>query len=274
MSPHQKNWGLGGLFLVWVTLLAVRFLDVTEPQHVALKFTSRPAGGTTATELATRPPRVADSRQTPTAPLPLAQYKNIFQPLHHLLTNEEPIEAKVAKMASHNKRTRVEDPDPVRPEEPEAQAHGQSESSFANPLPEPSFVGPPPPSEEVLSAKEAYRRREMAFEESRRREDMAEQEIKRQRELLAQQARQQKEAALQQARQLMGQYRFLGYVSQDGQQHAFLGKGHELFVVSSGETVDGRLRIKAMDANSVKLLDPGTSLETTLVLVKDGKETF
>jgi len=44
--------------------------------------------------------------------------------------------------------------------------------------------------------------------------------------------------------------------------------------VSSGDTEDGRLRIKAMDANSVKLLDPGTSLETTLVLVKDGKETF
>jgi hypothetical protein len=72
----------------------------------------------------------------------------------------------------------------------------------------------------------------------------------------------------------MGQYRFLGYVSQDGQQHAFLGKGHELFVGSSGESLDGRLRNKAIDANSDKVLDPGTSLESTLILVKDGKETF
>jgi len=272
MSPRQKNWALGSLLLVWIALLAARFLSATEPQHVPLKFASRPAGTATVTEPATRLPRGAASRQQSMAPSPSAQYKNIFQPLPLMLAIEKPAEANVTQRVRRHHDVRPED-SPRITEEPIKQEEDQSQPPTA-PSSAPPFVGPPAPPEALLSAKEAYRRREMMLEESRRREEMAVQEAKRQEELLVQQARQQKEAALQQARQLMGQYRFLGYVSQDGQQHAFLGKGHELFVVSSGETVDGRLKIKAMDANSIKLLDPGTSLEATLVLVKDGKETF
>jgi len=278
MSPHQKVWGLGGLFLVWIAVLTVRFLNATEPQHVPLKFVSKSAGTTMATESVTQLPRSADSGQQLTAPL--AQYKNIFQPLPLMLAAEKPVEANVTQRvrlhdvkSTEGFRRRTED----RIKQEEYQSRWSSAPSFeqsSEQLSALSFIGPPAPPGEVLSAKEAYRRRELALEEVRSRDEAAVQEAKRQEELLVRQARQQKETALQQARQLMGQYRFLGFVSQDGQQHAFLGKGHELFVVSSGETVDGRLRIKAMDANSVKLLDPGTSLETTLVLVKDGKETF
>jgi hypothetical protein len=65
-----------------------------------------------------------------------------------------------------------------------------------------------------------------------------------------------------------GQYRFLGYLLQDGKSCAFLGKGSELYIVRPGETVDGRLQVTAIDAASVKLLDPSTSQETTLLLAK------
>lgn len=64
------------------------------------------------------------------------------------------------------------------------------------------------------------------------------------------------------------QYRFLGYMLQDGKSCAFLGKGSELYIVRSGETVDGRLQVTAIDAASVKLLDPSTSQEMTLLLAK------
>jgi len=64
------------------------------------------------------------------------------------------------------------------------------------------------------------------------------------------------------------QYRFLGYLVQNGESCAFLGKGTELYIVRRGETVDGRLQVTAIDAASVKLLDPSTSQETTLLLAK------
>ena len=72
----------------------------------------------------------------------------------------------------------------------------------------------------------------------------------------------------QQAAPRSDQYRFLGYLLQNGESCAFLGKGPELYIVRRGETVDGRLQVTAIDAASVKLLDPSTSQETTLLLAK------
>lgn len=74
--------------------------------------------------------------------------------------------------------------------------------------------------------------------------------------------------AEQQATPRSDQYRFLGYLLQDGDSCAFLGKGSELYIVRTGETVDGHLQVTAIDAASVKLLDPSTSQETTLLLAK------
>jgi len=89
-------------------------------------------------------------------------------------------------------------------------------------------------------------------------------------EIAAAQARQQREQALQQARQLMAQYRYLGYLTEGGGHRAFLGKDRELFVVAVGELVEGRLRVKELDASSVKLMDLKTSLEAVIPLTKDG----
>jgi hypothetical protein len=88
-------------------------------------------------------------------------------------------------------------------------------------------------------------------------------------ELAAQQARQQKELAAQQARQRLAQYRFLGYLSESGEHKAFIGKGRELYIVRTGEMVEGRIRVNAIEPTSVMLMDGDTGVGTTLPLVKD-----
>ena len=93
-------------------------------------------------------------------------------------------------------------------------------------------------------------------------------EIKRGLGLPAEQVTVQEKKAVQETTQPMAQYRFLGYLFQNGQSCAFLGKGSELYIVRTGETVDGHLQVTAIDAASVKLLDPSTSQETTLLLAK------
>jgi len=102
--------------------------------------------------------------------------------------------------------------------------------------------------------------------------ETAEQKALRQQQLAAEQARQQKEMAAQQARQLMAQYRFFGYVAQGGQHRAFLAKGREIFIVRTGETLEGRLLVTAVDPTTVKLKDSATSQEATLPLKKEGAE--
>jgi hypothetical protein len=111
--------------------------------------------------------------------------------------------------------------------------------------------GPPPPPPEETAAQQALRQQQLA----------------------EQQARQQKELAAQQARQLMGQYRFFGYVAQGGQHRAFLAKGREIYIVRTGETLEGRLLVMAVDATTVRLKDSATSQEATLPLKKEGAES-
>ena len=80
--------------------------------------------------------------------------------------------------------------------------------------------------------------------------------------------------AAQQARQWLGQYRFFGYLGQGGDQRAFLSKGHDIFIVRVGDSIEGRIMVTVIDASSVKLLETGTSLETTLSLTKDSGSAF
>jgi len=97
-------------------------------------------------------------------------------------------------------------------------------------------------------------------------EELAAQEAKRQAEL----ARQQKEQAIQQARKAMGQYRFLGYLTQNGSPQAFLGKGTDIYIVRTGETIEGKIQVKSIDAAAVKLVEQNTSTEASLPLTKEG----
>ena len=82
-------------------------------------------------------------------------------------------------------------------------------------------------------------------------------------------ARQQEALRLQQLREQMAQYRYLGYVNQNGVQKAFLGKGREIYILREGETLDGKFLVAAIDAATVKLIDGESKLETTLKLKKE-----
>jgi hypothetical protein len=82
-------------------------------------------------------------------------------------------------------------------------------------------------------------------------------------------ARQQEMLRQQQLREQMAQYRYLGYVNQNGEQKAFLGKGREIHILRQGDTLDGRFQVVLIDATTVKLLDNDSKLETTVKLKKE-----
>jgi hypothetical protein len=108
--------------------------------------------------------------------------------------------------------------------------------------------GPPPPSPEEFAEQEARRQQQLTDEARRRQEALI----------------------IDEARQRLGQYRFLGYVTQGGEQRAFLAKGKELYIASVGELLDGKIHVTRMDGVSVRLTDAITKLEQTVALSKDG----
>lgn len=89
-------------------------------------------------------------------------------------------------------------------------------------------------------------------------------------ELAEQAARQQEELKLKQVREQMGQYRYLGYLNQQGVHKAFVGKGKDIYIIRSGDKLDGKFLVASIDPTSVKLKEPISSLEITLDLTKEG----
>ena len=73
-----------------------------------------------------------------------------------------------------------------------------------------------------------------------------------------------------QVREQMGQYRYLGYLNQQGVHKAFVGKGTDIYIIRKGDTLDGKFLVSAIDPTSVKLKEPITSLETSLDLTNEG----
>src|SRR5204863_10164882 len=61
------------------------------------------------------------------------------------------------------------------------------------------------------------------------------------------------ELAAQAARQELAQFRYLGYLSRDGREEAFLSKGKELYIVRSEETIEERVRVKTVTPTGVTL---------------------
>jgi hypothetical protein len=101
-------------------------------------------------------------------------------------------------------------------------------------------------------------------------EEQAEQAAQQQEQLAEQAARQQEELMLKQVREQMGQYRYLGYLNQQGVQKAFVGKGKDIYILRKGDKLDGKFLVASIDPTSVKLKEPTTSLETSLDLTKEG----
>jgi hypothetical protein len=90
-------------------------------------------------------------------------------------------------------------------------------------------------------------------------------------ELAEQAARQQKELTQQEVREQMRQYRYLGYLDQQGVQKAFVGKGTSIYIIRKGDKLDGKFLVASIDPATVKLREATTSLETSIKLVKDSE---
>jgi hypothetical protein len=76
------------------------------------------------------------------------------------------------------------------------------------------------------------------------------------------------ELAAQAARQELAQFRYLGYLSRDGNEQAFLSKGKELYIVRSDEMIEQRVRVKAVTPTGVTLQEPRSQVERMVPLVE------
>ncbi len=76
------------------------------------------------------------------------------------------------------------------------------------------------------------------------------------------------ELAAQAARQELSQFRYLGYLSRDGKEEAFLSKGKELYIVRSDAMIEQRVLVKTVTATGVTLQEPRSRVERTVPLVE------
>ena len=75
--------------------------------------------------------------------------------------------------------------------------------------------------------------------------------------------------AIQQARQQLTQYRFLGYLTTNGEPQGFVGKGQDLFIVRNGEVLEGQVVVSQIEETSVTLGIPSLAVTNRLELPKD-----
>lgn len=90
-----------------------------------------------------------------------------------------------------------------------------------------------------------------------------------QEELAEQAARQQEELKRKQVREQMGQYRYLGYLSQQGVEKAFLGKGKDIYIIRKGDKIEGKFLVASIGPASVKIRELITNLEASIDFKKD-----
>lgn len=79
------------------------------------------------------------------------------------------------------------------------------------------------------------------------------------------------EVAAQAAQQEMAQFRYLGYLSREGGNEAFLSKGKELHIVKAGEIVAQRILVKVITPTNVVLQEPHTMAEKSVSLAGDAR---
>lgn len=88
-------------------------------------------------------------------------------------------------------------------------------------------------------------------------------------EMAEQAARLAQERARQRLREMMAQYRYLGYLTRQGEQKAFLGKGQEIYIIRLGETLDGQFQVASITATTVKILSAQDNIEAIIHLKTD-----
>lgn len=74
---------------------------------------------------------------------------------------------------------------------------------------------------------------------------------------------------IEQARRMLNSVHLVGILSQGGRKKAFVKLADESFVVFNGGRVGGRLVVKEIGQDSIRLYDPETSLSKEVVLSGD-----
>lgn len=75
------------------------------------------------------------------------------------------------------------------------------------------------------------------------------------------------EIAQETAKTELAQYRVVGIVFRNGRGHAYLIRGSETFLVSSGDKVGGRFTVVSIASDAVELHDPQTDISGKLPVV-------
>lgn len=76
--------------------------------------------------------------------------------------------------------------------------------------------------------------------------------------------------AAQAARDELGRYRYLGYLNRQGRNQAVLAKEQKLHIVWTGETIEGRVMVKAVTSTAVTLQEVSSQVEQILQLQSEG----
>ena len=79
------------------------------------------------------------------------------------------------------------------------------------------------------------------------------------------------EVAAQAAQAELTQFRYLGYLSRQGRQEAFLSKGKDLHIVKAGDTIEQRIHVKTVSPTGVALQETKTQVEKTVLLAGESK---
>jgi hypothetical protein len=79
------------------------------------------------------------------------------------------------------------------------------------------------------------------------------------------------EMAAQAAQAELAQFRYLGFLSRQNKEEAFLSKGRELHIVQVGDTIDQRVLVKAITRNDVVLQETRSQVEKAVHLAGEGK---
>jgi hypothetical protein len=78
------------------------------------------------------------------------------------------------------------------------------------------------------------------------------------------------ELAAQAARDELARYRYLGYLNRQGRNQAVLAKEQKLHIVRTGETIEGRVMVKAITSTAVTLQEVPSQVEQILQLSSEG----
>lgn len=78
------------------------------------------------------------------------------------------------------------------------------------------------------------------------------------------------ELAAQSARDELGRYKYMGYLARQGRNQAVLAKEQKLHIVWTGETIEGRVMVKAVTPTAVTLKEVPSQVEQILQLQSEG----